>query len=410
LRDENQSPLERAGAAPLSRPARPQRRPSTLVVRAAGLAAWGMIGGQMLLAPNVPVYRAWFARAVVYILYLVFGFAFWVNTRRIQGRSPTRASVVLLTLQAAIGVLISSDLLLLVAMELPLVLTGRTAVRAMAALGIASAWRLLSAVAGFGVFEPPPGLRYLPQGLVVVLSMAWLTVWEGLAFAGGLLAASQYRDAQELARVNAELLATQQLLADSSRLAERLHISRELHDAVGHHLAALSLNLELASLRASGQAREAVREAQSVAKELLAEVRHMVSGLRKDQPFDLLGALETLVGGMSEPEVHLMVSDALELPDPSQAHAVFRCVQEALTNTIRHAAARNVWIEIALVGETLELRVRDDGRGARAPQPGNGLRGMRERFTGAGGGLEIDAAPGRGFSLHAWLPLSREVA
>jgi signal transduction histidine kinase len=381
------------------------------VVRAAGLAAWGIIGGQMLLAPNAPVYRAWFVPAVVYILYLVFGFTFWVNTRRIQGRSPTRASVILLALQAAIGVLISSDLLLLVAMELPLVLTGRTAVRAMAALVIASACRLLSAVAGFGVFEPIPGLLYLPHGLVVVLSMIWLTVWEGLAFAGGLLAASQYRDAQELARVNAELLATQQLLADSSRLAERLHISRELHDAVGHHLAALSLNLELAALRASGQAQEAVREAQSVAKELLAEVRHMVSGLRKDQPFDLLGALETLVGGMSEPEVHLVVSDAaLELPDPSQAHTVFRCVQEALTNTIRHAAARNIWIEIALVGPSLELRVRDDGRGARAPQPGNGLTGMRERFTGAGGGLDVDSTPGQGFSLHAWLPLPREVS
>lgn len=208
---------------------------------------------------------------------------------------------------------------------------------------------------------------------------------------------------RELARVNAELRATQQLLAESSRLAERLHISRELHDSMGHHLAALSLNLELASLRAERGVVEPVREAHAVAKLLLADVRNMVSALREDRALDLRHALETLVAGASEPRIHLALPSDLAVVDPSQAHAAFRCVQESITNAIRHAAARNLWIDVVNDGHGLEVRIRDDGRGAASVAPGNGLEGMRERLEEIGGRLTIESAPGEGFRLRAWL-------
>ena len=94
--------------------------------------------------------------------------------------------------------------------------------------------------------------------------------------------------------------------------------------------------------------------------------------------------------------------------DPAQAHAVFRCVQEAITNTVRHAAAQNVWVDLARDGGRIQVSVRDDGRGAATPTPGNGITGMRERFEDAGGGLEIASRPGQGFELRAWLPASGE--
>ncbi len=385
-----------------------RRRASLAVFRAAAIAAWGIVGIQMILSPDAPLYRALLGGPALSVLHLAFGAAFWVNTRRIQGPSPTRASVSLLALQLAIALLVSPDLLLLVALEAPLVLTGRASLLWMAVQVPASVGRPLAAIAGYGIFVPIPALLHMPYPGAVVISILWFTAWEGLAFAGGHLAATQFRDAQELARANAELLATRHLLADNSRLAERLRISRELHDAVGHHLAGLSVNLELARIQVNGRAAEAVREAQGVAKALLADVREMVSRLRRDRPLDLCRAIETLVAGTSDPEIFLAMPETLEFANPSHAHAIFRCVQEAVTNAIRHAGARHLWIDISRGPDRVEVKVRDDGRGVADPAPGNGITGMTERFADAGGGLEFVSAPGQGFRLHAWLPAGGE--
>ncbi len=400
----------------------PMKTPSTLTVtRTAGLAVWATIAipGILSLAvppPDAPSHASWTVRALGFVPYVAFGPAFWWNARRIQGASPARGSVVVLALQAAMALLTVSDMVILVALEIPFILVGRAATLSTAALVVASATRALTAE-GHGFLGPLPWLSHLPYPFVVGLTVLTNAVWQGLAFTGGYLVATQHRSAQELARshrelarVNAELLATQQLLTDSSRLAERLHISRELHDAAGHHLAALSLNLELAARRADGTAAEPIREAHAVARLLLADIRDMVSSLRQHRPLDLRRALLTLVAGTNEPHIHLTLAEHVELTDPSQAHAVFRCVQEAITNAVRHANARNVWIDVALEGERLELHVRDDGRGASKLSPGNGLSGMRERFEDADGGLEIAAEPGQGVRLRGWFPVRGERA
>jgi signal transduction histidine kinase len=100
------------------------------------------------------------------------------------------------------------------------------------------------------------------------------------------------------------------------------------------------------------------------------------------------------------------VPDDLRLDDPERAHALLRCAQEVLTNAVRHAGARNVWLELAGGPEGLELRARDDGRGAEAVRSGNGLNGMRERLEALGGRLAVESGPGRGFQVTAWLPIS----
>ncbi len=238
------------------------------------------------------------------------------------------------------------------------------------------------------------------------------------------IAQSERQARAELARTHESLLATRQLLAESTRAAERLRIARELHDVLGHHLTALSLNLE-AALHApetlEGTARERVVTAQRVAKGLLQEVREVVTTLRQDEPpvpsdpavaleGRLAAALAELGAGVDEPLVHLTVRPEVRLESSDLAHTVLRWTQEVFTNAVRHAAARNLWLEVSDGGGGLTLRARDDGRGAAEVVPGNGLRGMRERLEKLGGRLDIDSAPDRGFEVTAWLPDTAEDA
>jgi two-component system sensor histidine kinase UhpB len=92
---------------------------------------------------------------------------------------------------------------------------------------------------------------------------------------------------------------------------------------------------------------------------------------------------------------------------------VYRCIQESLTNAIRHAAAKHVAVKLDHVdnGASLALTVIDDGRGMTGPMPaGFGTRGMKERVEGLGGRYSVDSAPGRGTSVRITIPLAEGVA
>ena len=125
------------------------------------------------------------------------------------------------------------------------------------------------------------------------------------AFGASRLFVREAQARAELARVHAELLATRELFADSTRTAERLRIARELHDALGHHLTALNLQLELARNIADRQTKGPVDHAHALTKELLVELRSVVSAMREEAPLDLSGALQTLASGIPHPRVHL---------------------------------------------------------------------------------------------------------
>ena len=236
------------------------------------------------------------------------------------------------------------------------------------------------------------------------LSALAYTGFQLFAFGASRLAVREAEARQELVRVHAELLAARELSADSTRTAERLRIARELHDALGHHLSALSLQLELARHLADGRAKEPVEQAHAVTKELLSELRSVVSSMREDAALDLAGALRTLVAGILHPRVHLEVHGNLQV-EAALAHTIFRCVQEALTNVVRHAGAENVYLTIEARGEAVTVTARDDGRGAAEVRPGHGLSGLRERIEGMGGKFEIEARPGAGLTLRALLPV-----
>ncbi|WP_129793048.1 histidine kinase [Sphingosinicella sp. CPCC 101087] len=211
--------------------------------------------------------------------------------------------------------------------------------------------------------------------------------------------------ARALARTNAELQSAQAIIANTVRNAERLRISRELHDAWGHELTALGLQLEIASHVAEpGRANDHVRQAKGLAGALLAKVRDVVATLREAERCDLKDALEALAKRVPVPAIHVDVSPDVRV-SPDQAHALMRCAQEAVTNAVRHAQAANLWLQVTSNGEGVRLVARNDGsaRPAASP-PGSGLLGMRERVESLGGRLAVRTGAGFGFTVEAWLP------
>jgi signal transduction histidine kinase len=93
------------------------------------------------------------------------------------------------------------------------------------------------------------------------------------------------------------------------------------------------------------------------------------------------------------------------MTDPLRAQVLLRCAQEMVTNSVRHARARNFWLQLRLDENGVALNARDDGRGVDVVKSGNGLSGMAERLRQLGGELKVESSPGAGFSLQAWVPL-----
>lgn len=341
------------------------------------------------------------------VCYSLFGWAFWraMSSRRLL--DPGRSGVRLIALQAVLALIASPALFFIVVAEACFILKPRRA----------SALALILTLVGVALFLAMPAdptadsiaATLLSQGqpprsVVLLIQCLMFPMILLFSYCLGLLGATEWRHRRELARVNAELKATQQLQAESARLAERLHISRELHDAVGHHLAALSVSLQLASRLSEGEAAEPVREAHLIARTLLADVREVVSSLRDEPAIDLRSAIETLASGVKHPMIHVEINDELKDADPLQAHTLFRCAQEIITNAIRHAGARNLWLTLERDEGGVSLRAHDDGRGVEEVKPGNGLRGMRERVEEYGGRLNLEAKLGAGFVTEVYLP------
>lgn len=272
---------------------------------------------------------------------------------------------------------------------LPFLVTALAAVvlPARLALGFGFAQVLLNT----GIYAAPQAAPWLDQfGLLT--SMLAL---HGLAFGLGRMAAAEGEKRRWLQAVLAEQMSGEHLLAEQMRYNERMQIARELHDLMGHHLTALNLQLQLGGALLARQdtpgAGQAMGRAEGVAAQLLADVREAVSQQRSSQRIDLSAALQALAEGIASTRIELALDDAARDLGPRAAHALLRCVQEGVTNSVRHAGARRVKVELRGDGDEVAVSIDDDGRGApnwhagRAEGFGNGLSGMAERMTELGG-------------------------
>jgi len=375
----------------------------TQLLRYSGLLTYILVSIPLLHNFFVPQISLSLSKHLVWMVcYLAFGLAYWLCTRDMGKRSawPVKLPLLVIMNLAAFGISystasgISAILLMVIAGVVPWLLPFWPGLL----------WAILQYFSLMPAFMQQPGWGWLEAFLQSSLYLGFA----GFTFVTSSVAQQQAQAREEQRRLNSELRATRSLLADSSRMAERLRIARELHDLVGHHLTALSLNLEVAQHLVADAAKEHVLQAQSVAKLLLSDVREVVSQLREDDVIDLTQALKTLMEGVPGLNIHLELPPHFSVDDPQRAQVVLRCVQEIITNTVRHSGANHLDLKFERNEQNeLTIHARDDGRGANAQFVyGNGLIGMRERLQQVGGKFTLYTSPGKGFQLEVWLPLS----
>jgi PAS domain S-box-containing protein len=202
--------------------------------------------------------------------------------------------------------------------------------------------------------------------------------------------------------------------------AERRRVARELHDEIGQALTAIKINLQTVqhSADASTLAPQ-LNESAGIVDRALQQVRDLSFNLRPSLLDDLglIAALRWYVDSEARragliPE---FVADLSETRLPSELEtACFRITQEALTNVVRHAQARRIWVELRQRGSELHLTIRDDGIGfdvgalwrRRMSDAGLGLQGMQERALILNGKIEIKSVPAHGTEIHVWFSLT----
>jgi signal transduction histidine kinase len=242
-------------------------------------------------------------------------------------------------------------------------------------------------------------------------------VWLVAAWAAGRTVRGWRMKSIALERANRELAEQRELQARAAVAVERGRIARELHDVVAHNVSMMVVQAGAAGRVLDGEqpdVRNALEVIAATGRETVDEMRTLLGVLRSDdgpdalKPQPGLADLEQLVIGLREAglPVTLRIEGARRPLPPAIDLSAFRIVQEALTNTLKHAGPAQARVTIRYQDASVELEIADTGRGpAGADGTGHGLVGMRERAAMFGGELKTAAADGGGFAIRARLPL-----
>lgn len=206
----------------------------------------------------------------------------------------------------------------------------------------------------------------------------------------------------ELEQKTTELETASVLLEDAAKTGERMRISRELHDLIGHQLTVLNLELEAAKHREGQQARQHIDQAAAVARELLADVRTTVGELRDAGPGDLRAALRRIASAVQSLEIRVEVAEEVTV-DEQQAEALLRAGQEIITNAVKHAEATELLLAVDREHSQVRLTGTNNGIAPRTVVFGHGLQGLRERVELLGGTLNLRPHPH--FTVEVRLPV-----
>ncbi len=268
-------------------------------------------------------------------------------------------------------------------------------------------WGALVVVVGVLVyFAGTPGLSRSDPLQVLTALVTWLAIWVvGYSFA-------RRREEQEHAR---------QAVARQVVAEERARMSRELHDMIGHTVNLLIVQAGAARLmldKDPTKTRELLQSMEQTGRETLTDLDHVLASLRADTDGLGLSSSESQVGlGVAQLpdlverftdsgiDVRLTVDPALVVP-PTLDVPIYRIVQEALTNALKHAAPCSVAVSVQRDGRSVIIDVRDTGPGLRETNPhGRGLLGIKERVSMRGGSVEYGGGERGGFGLRAVLPM-----
>jgi len=351
----------------------------------AGTAAWAAVSITTLWqAEPGPRLAGWAAASLLFLaLFLRNSLVSHVSPIALGSQTVTAAAMAALQCSGYEGLL-----LVLIAAQLATYATSRLGV-----VWIATQTLALAACIG---------VNWAPQAAFLLMPPYF--GFQLLVFAAVRMVVEERRATERLQAANDRLMQLQAEVAQKVRVEERLRVANDMHDVLGHHLTALSLNLELAAHESGNAARLAIRTSQSLVRVLLSDVKSLVSNVSDDAPVDLQRELHELGSELPYPKLHVDFPPELAIFDVRASRVLLRVVQEIVTNAIRHGEARNVWIWIERAADRLRLRARDDGSGGTDFIEGFGLSGMRRRLEELGGSLDAAPAPSGGFEVRAELP------
>jgi signal transduction histidine kinase len=237
----------------------------------------------------------------------------------------------------------------------------------------------------------------------------------GFAYLFGETAWLAARRQRQLETQTDELRVARAQAEERAVFGERVRIARELHDVVAHHVSVMGIQASAARRamdKDPGKARVALTAVEQGARTAVDELHRMLGALRApDDPAPSAAAgiegVEALTDRVRDAG---LTADYAVFGEPvpltaSVSQAAYRIVQEAVTNTLKHAQATEVDVRIRYLAQELEIDVADDGRGGSPVRAGLGLIGMRERVSVHGGTVEAAPRSGGGFRVRARLPL-----
>lgn len=242
------------------------------------------------------------------------------------------------------------------------------------------------------------------------------TIWLLLAWTLGRVVRSHTKRTRQLEDATAQLVVEREERAQAAVILERARIARELHDVVAHNVSVMVLHAQGGDRALAGEqpeAHEAFGLIETVGRQTVDELRHLLGLLRQDEALALapppsLAHVHTLVESVRAAglDVRLRVEGEARLLPTGVDVAAYRILQEALTNALKHGEGSRAEVAVRFGRQAVEVEVLDDGPGAPGPSAGggHGLVGMRERVALYGGELQAGPRGGGGFAVRAVLP------
>jgi two-component system sensor histidine kinase DesK len=249
-------------------------------------------------------------------------------------------------------------------------------------------------IAGVGVLSLVVGSLVLESFFVKISATSvWPFALMAFLIGGGNVYFAQRN------RHNRKLKTAQEEIEHLAKVAERERIARDLHDVLGHTLSVIILKSELAGKlidRDPERARAEIKDVETTSRAALAEVRSTIRGYRVES---LEAELRQSLTALETAGVAVKArTDEVKLT-PAQESVVAMVVREAVTNVVRHAAARTCELNLTSADGQCLLEIQDDGRGGSTIE-GNGLRGMRERIEAMGGNLQRQVSAGTKITIR----------
>lgn len=246
----------------------------------------------------------------------------------------------------------------------------------------------------------------MSPGEIVLVLVVQLALW--LLGLGGVV---EQREKHKLQATLAQLRATQELLSAAVADTERQRIARDLHDRMGHHLVALKMQLQLSELGATpaGQPKPMTLAKELVA-ELFTDVRETVQQLHDKQAFNFGVALRAMLGRIGSLQFEISGDIPEKIDDYLTADCLLRCVQESITNTLKHSNASRMALIFNQHGNELCLSLHDNGQLKKpdGPSSGHGLVGMQQRLAALDGSVFWQR--NNGFEVKICVPLQAVTA